>query len=91
MPERLTAGLGDSYEILHTAVKPHACCRYMQGPIDAVLALVREHAIEPKQVRRIEVAVVLSDVDEQLGLHVDRNEHGGRCPRGRQHRRIGSD
>ena len=56
--ERLTAGLGDSYEILHTAVKPHACCRYMQGPIDAVLALVREHAIQPEQVRTIEVAVL---------------------------------
>ncbi len=35
LPDRLTAGLGESFEILHTAVKPHACCRYMQGPIDA--------------------------------------------------------
>jgi 2-methylcitrate dehydratase PrpD len=58
VPERLTAGLGRSYEILHTAVKPHACCRYMQGPIDAVLALVREHAIPPKQIRRMEIAVL---------------------------------
>src|SRR5579862_8824237 len=58
VPERLTAGLGESYEILHTAVKPHACCRYMQGSIDAVLALVREHAIEASQVRKIEVAVL---------------------------------
>jgi 2-methylcitrate dehydratase PrpD len=58
VPERLTAGLGHSYEILHTAVKPHACCRYMQGPIDAVLALVREHAIQPEQVRKIEVALL---------------------------------
>lgn len=58
VPERLTAGLGRSYEILHTAVKPHACCRYMQGPIDGVLALVREHAIQPDQIRKIEVAVL---------------------------------
>jgi 2-methylcitrate dehydratase PrpD len=58
LPERLTSGLGDSYEILHTAVKPHACCRYMQGPIDAVLALVREHAIQPEQIRKIELAVL---------------------------------
>jgi 2-methylcitrate dehydratase PrpD len=58
VPERLTAGLGRSYEILHTAVKPHACCRYMQGPIDAVLALVREHAIQPDQIRKIEIAVL---------------------------------
>jgi 2-methylcitrate dehydratase PrpD len=58
LPERLTADLGKSYEILHTAVKPHACCRYMQGPIDAVLELVREHEIRPDQVRKIEIAVL---------------------------------
>lgn len=58
MPERLTNRLGHSYEILHTAVKPHACCRYMQGPIDAVLALMREQNIEPAQIRRIEIAVL---------------------------------
>lgn len=58
VPERLTSDLGKSYEILHTAVKPHACCRYMQGPIDAILALLREHNIEPEQIRKIEVAVL---------------------------------
>jgi 2-methylcitrate dehydratase PrpD len=58
MPERLTADLGKSYEILHTAVKPHACCRYMQGPIDAVLDLVRAHGIRPDQVHKIEIAVL---------------------------------
>jgi 2-methylcitrate dehydratase PrpD len=49
VPQRLTAGLGESFEILHTAVKPHACCRYMQGPIDAILEIAREHAIQPDQ------------------------------------------
>lgn len=58
VPERLTAGLGQTYEILRTAVKPHACCRYMQGPIDGVLALVGEHNLQPTQIRRIEIAVL---------------------------------
>jgi 2-methylcitrate dehydratase PrpD len=58
LPDLLTADLGRSFEILHTAVKPHACCRYMQGPIDAILALVQEHAIQPAEVRQIEVAVL---------------------------------
>lgn len=58
LPELLTADLGRSFEILRTAVKPHACCRYMQGPIDAILALVREHDIQPDQVHRIDVAVL---------------------------------
>jgi 2-methylcitrate dehydratase PrpD len=58
VPERLTDGLGESFEILHTAVKPHACCRYMQGPIDAVLSIMREHHLQASQIYRIEVAVL---------------------------------
>jgi 2-methylcitrate dehydratase PrpD len=58
VPQRLTAGLGESFEILQTAVKPHACCRYMQGPIDAILEIAREHEIQPDQVQKIEVAVL---------------------------------
>lgn len=57
-PGNIAKDLGASYEILHASVKPHACCRYMQGPIDAVLALREEHGIAPEQVRRIEVAVL---------------------------------
>ncbi len=56
--ERLTEGLGESFEILHTAVKPHSCCRYMQGPIDAILAIVHEHNIEAGTIQRIEIAVL---------------------------------
>ena len=56
--QRLTDGLGDSFEILQTAVKPHACCRYMQGPIDAILEIMSEHQIQAQQIRKIEVAVL---------------------------------
>jgi 2-methylcitrate dehydratase PrpD len=58
IPELLTADLGKTFEILHTAVKPHACCRYMQGPIDAVLALVQQHDIAPGRIRNIEIGVL---------------------------------
>jgi 2-methylcitrate dehydratase PrpD len=58
LPDLLTGDLGRSFEIVRTSVKPHACCRYMQGPIDAILALVWEHNIRPRQVHRIEVAVL---------------------------------
>ncbi|MGH7894962.1 MAG: MmgE/PrpD family protein, partial [Candidatus Binatia bacterium] len=47
-----------AYELLQTGVKPHACCRYAQGPIDAVLALRAAHAIDPSHVTRIEVGIV---------------------------------
>ncbi|HEY6391504.1 MAG TPA: MmgE/PrpD family protein [Bryobacteraceae bacterium] len=58
IPERITDGLGESFEIMRTSIKPHACCRYMQGPIDAILALVNEHGIKPDQVVNVEVAVL---------------------------------
>jgi 2-methylcitrate dehydratase PrpD len=58
LPQLLTGGLGLSFEILHTAVKPHACCRYMQGPVDAILELMRDHAIPADDIRNIEIAVL---------------------------------
>lgn len=58
IPEHLTHGLGHSFEILRTAIKPHACCRYMQGPIDAILALMRENNVDSDQIARIEIAVL---------------------------------
>ena len=56
--ELITEDLGESFEIMGTSVKPHACCRYMQGPIDGILALVREHDLQVDEILRIEVAVL---------------------------------
>jgi 2-methylcitrate dehydratase PrpD len=58
LPELITKDLGASFEIMRTSVKPHACCRYMQGPIDAILALMREHHLQPDEIRRIEIAIL---------------------------------
>jgi len=58
LPDLITADLGASFQIMRTSVKPHACCRYMQGPIDVILALVREHGFQPHQVRSLSVTVL---------------------------------
>jgi 2-methylcitrate dehydratase PrpD len=58
VPELITEDLGESFEMMRTSVKPHACCRYMQGPIDGILALVREHDLQPDEISRIRVAVL---------------------------------
>ncbi len=57
-PELVTQNLGQDFEILRTSIKPHACCRYMQAPIDGLIELATEHDIYPEQVERIEVAVL---------------------------------
>ena len=50
--------LSDGFEIMRTGVKPHACCRYMQAPIDATLALRAAHDIDPASVERVDVGLV---------------------------------
>jgi len=44
--------------LMRTGIKPHACCRYAQGPIDAVLRLRARHGLDPRAVARIDVGVV---------------------------------
>jgi len=58
VPDVLTADLGKSFEIMRTAVKPHACCRYMQGPIDAILEIMRERNPDAQRIANIEVAIL---------------------------------
>jgi 2-methylcitrate dehydratase PrpD len=57
-PERIAGGLGESFEILATSVKPHACCRYMQAPIDAILSLARAHNLFAEDVEQITLGIL---------------------------------
>jgi 2-methylcitrate dehydratase PrpD len=57
-PSKVLEGIGSRFQILQTSVKPHACCRYMQPPIDAVLKIVNENNIRPEQVKKIKVGVL---------------------------------
>jgi 2-methylcitrate dehydratase PrpD len=48
----------DGFELMQTGVKPHACCRYMQGPIDLALELRATLGAAPAAVERIEVGML---------------------------------
>ncbi|MGH7057670.1 MAG: MmgE/PrpD family protein, partial [Acetobacteraceae bacterium] len=52
-PERALAGLGQSFELMATAVKPYPSCRYGHAGIDAARALRAAHAIEPEQIENV--------------------------------------
>ncbi len=56
--ERLTDKLGAPFELSVTSVKPHACCRYNQGPIDLAIKLQKEHGVRAADIEAIEVGVV---------------------------------
>ena len=51
-------GLSHNFEISKVSIKPHACCRYKQSAIDAVISLARKHDINPNNVYEIEVGLV---------------------------------
>jgi 2-methylcitrate dehydratase PrpD len=49
---------GDPWEVLHTSMKPHACCRYKQGPIDGILEIVRENNLDASQIEKVTLGIL---------------------------------
>jgi len=56
--EALTAGLGRRFEVEQISLKPYPCCRYVHGPIDAILACIKKHAIHPDRVDEVNIHLV---------------------------------
>ena len=52
-PARAVAGLGQSFELMRTALKPYPSCRYGHAGIDAALALRAEHALRPSEIEAV--------------------------------------
>ena len=54
----LLAGLGDHFQIMETSIKPHACCRYKQGPIDGILKIMRENKLRAQEVEKVTLGIL---------------------------------
>ena len=50
-----TLALGSRGHILNTYFKLYACCRHIHAPLDALLALLDQHHIDPRIISMIEV------------------------------------
>jgi 2-methylcitrate dehydratase PrpD len=55
---KVIGGLGEPFEVLRTSIKPHACCRYMQSPIDGVLQIVKAHRLRAEDITRIKIGLL---------------------------------
>ena len=81
-PEWLLEGFGTSpLELRLTSIKAHTCCRYNQGPIDAVLNLRAEHGISPAEVTGVTIGLPTAAVDivaEPRAGKARTQEHGRR-------------
>lgn len=63
-PERLLEAWGERpLEVCNTSIKAHTCCRYKQGPIDALLEIRREHGVRPRDVERITLGLMSPALD----------------------------
>jgi 2-methylcitrate dehydratase PrpD len=55
---KVLEGIGSGFEILRTSVKPYACCRYMQPPIDALLKITKDNDLKPDQVEKVRLGLL---------------------------------
>jgi 2-methylcitrate dehydratase PrpD len=56
-PERLVAGLGETYEIMNTNIKRWSVGSPIQAPLDALELMIREQGIRAPEVERVIVRV----------------------------------
>lgn len=54
-PERLLEGLGDRCNIENMTLKAQPACRLVHAPLEAVLAVIAEHALKPEEIEQIVV------------------------------------
>lgn len=52
---RVTEGLGKTFEISRTSLKPYSCCRYNHAAIDGLLDIVNAESISADAIERIRV------------------------------------
>jgi len=57
-PQLVLENWGAPWEVMNTSIKPHACCRYKQGPIDCIIALVEEHQLSADEIEAVEIGVL---------------------------------
>lgn len=57
-PERLLEAWGQRpLEVVSTSIKRHTCCRYNQGPIDALLAIRAAHGVHADDVESVVIGI----------------------------------
>jgi 2-methylcitrate dehydratase PrpD len=55
---KILEGLGDSYHVVTTSIKPHACCRYKQAPIDGILKIMEQNRLKADEVEKVTLGIL---------------------------------
>lgn len=54
-PEKIAAGIGDSFAIETVYFKPYSCCRWIHSAIDALCELMVENHLEAGEIEKVQV------------------------------------
>ena len=57
-PSLVLKDLGEEYQVTRTSVKPHACCRYNQGPIDCLLEIGKSNDFQALDIEEVKIGVL---------------------------------
>jgi 2-methylcitrate dehydratase PrpD len=57
-PSSLFENWGDPFKVMKTSIKPHACCRYKQGPIDGILEIMHQNSLNPSDVEEVKLGIL---------------------------------
>ena len=58
VPEDVIRNWSTPWEVLNSSIKPHACCRYKQGPIDCILEIMAANDLSAEDIARVEAAIL---------------------------------
>ena len=57
-PDKILENWGNPYQVMKTSIKPHACCRYKQGPIDGILKIMGENELSASDIEKVTVSIL---------------------------------
>jgi len=57
-PEAVIKNWGAPWEVMNSSIKPHACCRYKQGPIDCIIEIMESNDLQPEEVEQVDIAIL---------------------------------
>ncbi len=78
-PEAVLKNWSAPWEVMNSSIKPHACCRYKQGPIDCIMELMESQGLRGEEIERVDIAIldagfdlVAEPVEQKTGSEVRR-------------------
>ena len=61
-PKKLMKNWGKPYWAMQTSIKPHACCRYKQGPIDGILEIMKRENLKARDITDVTLGMLKTGI-----------------------------